>query len=211
MVDLVKYQALRHLYLKNPGKRTRLFHEFFRIFNFDKHWVCKVYKDYQTKLDLKANFIIALDEIVGMELEPDDLESEFSKAFSKVTRHNIEMNRGLHYSLKHMIKRFRDPATRDMDNDELKYFKVLRGLSGLSTENVENLYEQEHHAMAMKVQDFMVERFGEQTYYDCVSHFVFGESFSDIAYYDGTGLSRQGMRWRLTKAWEALRKYLTHE
>ena len=202
-----EYESLRTLYLKNRNNRLGVFARAFELFGFKDHWMVKDHLGKLSESDMMGDFLIALD--VTFRTAEEDYFKEFNYNFCKEIRFDIEMNRGLHYSVKNKLRKGeKDKSVKGLDKYDMKYFKAIYGLSNIRYKPTSTMHEQELEMMSNTVRDFLVSNYGESVYQDCISHYVYGDSFEDLAYYDNNGITRQGMHWKLSRAWKAMKEYL---
>jgi len=207
MDKIEKCKLMKWLYFNKPRARAPLFEQFFDLFGFNNHWVCEKYGRYLSEIDLKGNFIIALDEFLRTDPAEEVFVASFDACFAKQCRICMEMYRGLGYSIKKHMVRSRHPNFKNQDRAKINNMRCVFGLSSIQYNSMRLYYEQELDLINNTVKDYLVKLYGEETYNDFISHYIYGESFEDISYYNNDGITRQGMYKRLKRVWETLKEY----
>jgi hypothetical protein len=208
MDKLEKYEILKTLYFTQEKRRTRIFTEFFELFDIENHPIYKNRVKSLSKLELQADFCIALDKCLKKNPQPEKPLKTLAWMWTKEIRKDMEFKRGIQTTMKSEMRLHKDPSVKGMKREEVNLLKVTQSIESIKMGNQDPFFAQEIEAIKEDIKNFLVEKFGVKTYYDFMDHYVHGESFQDMAYFDRDQHSRQAIHKRLSKAWKSLSSYL---
>lgn len=207
MDRLAQFKALSEDYLKYPKDRSNHFEEYLTFFNYDESPDTSKNLFYLSDIDLKGNFLLALDEFIHeMEYVETIDFSRFNILYRYEIRKNINMKHGLSRDLKRILGKVKFEYLKKAELDRLR---ILYRLSELSYLPINELQVQELRSMKEELQEYLISGWGEDWYKFFINRFVYGESVQNIA--KSISISRQYIHRKFKKMWKDYCKWTSNK
>ncbi len=207
MDRLALFKELSKEYLGYPNERSNHFEEYLDFFDYDNHRDTTKNKFYLSDLELKGNFLLALDEFIRETEYTRDVDfNRFNILYRLEIRKNINMKHGLSQDLKRILGKIKFEYLRQAEIEKLR---ILYRLSELNYFPIDELQRQELQSMRDELRKYMISGWGEDWYKLFINRFVYGESVQDIA--KSLEISRQYIHRKFKKMWKDYCKWTSNK
>ena len=149
---------------------------------------------------LRQFFSARISRLIA-ETSLDDPRRLLERFFRKEVLCDLRNGDSLKTAVRVSVGKSRLPGLKGVN---LAKIRLFYGLGSIPYNIHRRLWEQELKLTKAEIYDFIVGRWGEDTFHDCINHFLYGESYNDIGYF--RNVSKQRIHIKLNEVWDEVKK-----
>jgi len=176
-------ENIKLLYLNHLGNKGEIMEELRLHFDFYNNHVIKKYRRNFSELELDGSFLIVLDRLFHKKELPMRNKTEqytlieyFNKLMVTFLKQELDISRGI----KHGIRSSLAAPHNHIKKSELPYLKLFSDITNMNVDEF-SWQKQELKVLREEITTFLLDNYTNDIMQYCVRHYIFGESYRDIA------------------------------